>query len=98
MRATHLTVEYPNPFTLSGYPHELPAGRYELVVQEESVTGPGTASFGWTAAYLTLPGNGRKAGRRKRRPLNSVDLATAMRHRRTPFNRSGDAAPSAQED
>ncbi|MCU4652999.1 hypothetical protein N8I71_09160 [Roseibacterium sp. SDUM158016] len=98
MRSTHLTVNYPGPFTLSGYPHELPAGPYELLLQEETIGGRGKVAFQWTAAYLTLPGKSRKVGRSKRRPLNSVDLATAMRHRRAPSARIGEAALYPKEN
>ena len=39
MRSTKSTVTFSNPFTLSGYPGELPAGDYEVIVKEELLRG-----------------------------------------------------------
>jgi hypothetical protein len=84
MQTTTVTVFYSEPFRLTGYPGELPAGEYELLVQEEMVTGSGFPTHRWTAAYLTDRAAPRKAGRQERRPLNAVDLARALRHSRMP--------------
>lgn len=97
MRASHLTVIYPHPFSLSGYPHELPAGQYEVLVEEETVTVRGVPVFRWTAAYLTLPRTKGEAGRRKRRPLNGADLVTAMQNRLPPVSTNSAAGLSPQE-
>lgn len=98
MRASHLIVIYPHPFNLSGCPDELPAGQYEVLVEEETVRARGVPVFRWTAAYLTLLGMKGHAGRRKRHPLNGADLATAMRNRSPAVNTNGDAAFSPRED
>lgn len=84
MQSRTMTVIYPQPFRLTGYPGELPAGEYELLVQEETVAGPGFPTHRWTAAYLTDCATPRKAGRRERLPLNGPDLARALRHSRMP--------------
>ena len=84
MRSTNMTVVYPAPFKISGYPDELPAGSYELLVQEEFLMGPGAHMHRWTAAYLTVHRTARKGGQKDRRPLDPGDLATALRHRRSP--------------
>jgi hypothetical protein len=84
MQTTTVTVIYPQPFRLTGYPGELPAGEYELLVQEETVAEPGLPTRRWTAAYLTDRSPSRKAGRPERRPLNGPDLARALRHSRMP--------------
>jgi hypothetical protein len=72
-----MTVVYPFPFRLAGYPDELPPGDYELLVQEESVIGPGLKTHRWKAAYLTVRGATRKSGL-VRRPLNGPDLERAL--------------------
>lgn len=84
MQTTTVTVIYPQPFRLTGYPGELPAGEYELLVQEETVAGLGFPTHRWTAAYLTDRAAPCKAGRPERRPLNGTDLARALRQSRMP--------------
>jgi hypothetical protein len=84
MQSTTVTVIYPQPFRLTGYPGELPAGEYELLVQEKTVAGPGVPTHRWTVAYLTDCTAPRKAGRRGRLPLNGPDLARALRQSRVP--------------
>jgi hypothetical protein len=84
MQSTTTTVFFPQPFRLTGHAGEMPAGEYELLVQEETVAGPGSPTRRWTAAYLTDPAAPRKAGRRERVPLSGPDLARALRHSRMP--------------
>lgn len=84
MQSTKMTVIYAQPFTLTGHAGELPAGEYELLVQEQTVAGPGFPTHRWTAAYLTDRNASRKAGRQERRPLSGPDLARALRHSRAP--------------
>jgi hypothetical protein len=84
MQSKTMTVIYPQPFRLTGHSEELPAGEYELLVQEETVAGPGFPTHRWTAAYLTDRSASRKAGRTERLPLNGPDLARALRHSRMP--------------
>jgi hypothetical protein len=83
MRSTQMTVTFPNPFRVSGYPDLLPAGTHELLVQEESVIGPGPRMHRWTAAYLTVEGMPGKPGKKSRRPLNGADLERALGYHRT---------------
>jgi hypothetical protein len=84
MRSTRMTVVYPFAFRLSGYRDDLPAGDYELLIQEQSVIGPGQRIHRWTAAYLTVQGARGKAGRADRRPLSGPDLERALSYRRLP--------------
>lgn len=98
MRSTNMTVTYPSPFRLSGYPDELPAGSYELVVQEQSVIGPGPRMHRWRAAYLTIEGTARKQGRKDRRPLNGPDLERALGYRGNPSSLRNHAVGPALED
>ena len=37
LRSIRSTVTFPRPFTLSGYSDELPAGEYEVLVEEELI-------------------------------------------------------------
>jgi hypothetical protein len=84
MQSTTMTVIYHQPFRLTGHPGELPAGEYELLVQEETVAGPGYPTHRWTAAYLSDRAAPRNVGRPERRPLNGSDLAQALLQSRMP--------------
>ncbi|KAA9008366.1 hypothetical protein F3S47_11515 [Histidinibacterium aquaticum] len=78
MRSTRSTVTFSNPFTLSGYPGELPAGEYELLVEEELLQGLSFEAYRRTATYLTVRGKGRHAGRFELRAITDSDLKKAL--------------------
>ena len=98
MRTTNMTVVYPHAFRLSGYGDELPAGNYELLIQEQSVIGPGARTHRWTAAYLTVQGARGKAGRKDRRPLNGPDLERALGYRRPAPSADGQVQDAVLAD
>ena len=52
MRSTRSTVTFSSPFTLSGYPGDLPAGDYEVLVEEELLQGLSFEAYRRTATYL----------------------------------------------
>jgi hypothetical protein len=70
MRSTRSTVTFSNPFTLSGYPGDLPAGDYEVLVEEELLQGLSFEAYRRTATYLTVRGRGRHAGRSELRAIS----------------------------
>ena len=74
MRSTSRTVTFRKPFTLSGYPDELPAGDYEVLVEEELLEGLSFAAYRRTATYLCVHGTGPHAGRTELRTLTGADL------------------------
>lgn len=77
MRSTTSIVTFPQPFTLSGYSDELPAGPYEVLVEEELLYGVSFSTFRRTATFLTVRGRGRMAGRTELRPISETDLEPA---------------------
>ncbi|MCO6381409.1 hypothetical protein [Oceanicola sp. 502str15] len=100
MRSSTSTVTFSNPFTLPGYTGELPAGDYEVLVEEELLQGLSFEAYRRTATYLKVRGKGAQAGRRELRATTEGDLTKAL-HRdadATEANKHGDAAPSPQED
>ncbi len=99
MRSTRSTVTFSNPFTLPGYPGDLPAGDYEVLVEEELLPGLSFESYRRTATYLTVRGRGSHAGRTGFRAISDSDLKEALRRDATTIetNNNGEAAPSAQE-
>ena len=100
MRSTRSTVTFSNPFTLPGYPGDLPAGDYEVLVEEELLQGLSFDAYRRTATYLTVRGRGGNAGRTELRAISDSDLKEALSGDRaaTETNNHGEAAPSPQED
>lgn len=60
VRSTKSTVTFSNPFSLPGYPGDLPAGGYELLVEEEPLQGLSFEAYRRTATYLIVPGRGKR--------------------------------------
>lgn len=77
-RSSRSTVTFSNAFALSGYPGELPAGDYEIVVEEELLEGLSFEAWRQTAAYLTVRGIGVNAGRIEMRAISDNDLKEAL--------------------
>jgi len=100
MRSTRSTVTFSNPFTLPGYTGELPAGDYEILVEEELLQGLSFEAYRRTATYLTVHGRGRHAGRSELRTISDSDLKRALSRDQaaTEKNDHSDAALSPQED
>ncbi|MFT6457053.1 hypothetical protein [Pseudophaeobacter arcticus] len=100
MRSSRSTVTFSNPFTLSGYPGDLPAGDYEVLVEEELLQGLSFEAYRRTATYLTVRGRGGHAGRSELRVIFEKDLKEALSRdaATTKTNNHSDAALSPQED
>ncbi len=100
MRSTRSTVTFSNPFTLSGYSGELPAGDYEVLVEEELLQGLSFEAYRRTATYLTVRGRGSHAGRSELRAISDRDLREALGRDAvlSQTNNHSEAALSPQED
>ncbi len=100
MRSTRTTMTFSNPFTLLGYPGELPAGDYEVLVEEELLQGLSFEAYRRTATYMTVRGKGAHAGRSELRLTTERDLKEALRRDATTnaTNNYSEAALSPQED
>jgi hypothetical protein len=100
MRSTRSTVTFSNPFTLKAYPGELPAGDYEVLVEEELLQGLSFEAYRRTATYLTVRGTGRHAGRSELRAISERDLNEALSRDQgaTKKNDNSEAALSPQEN
>ncbi len=100
MRSSTAKVTFSNPFSLLGIARELPAGDYEVVVEEELLLGLTFEAWRRTASYLTVNGRGRHSGRTELRAISDSDLNMALK-RDAAMNRNiddSDAAFSLQED
>ncbi|WP_417627157.1 hypothetical protein [Pararhodobacter aggregans] len=97
-RSTRSTVSFAHPFILSGYTDELPAGAYDVVIEEELLESLSFAAYRRTATYLTVRGTGAEAGRTERRPTNQEDLDAALAADRRSAPRNSVTALSPSED
>ena len=99
-RSSTSVVTFLNSFTLSGYPDELPAGAYEVVVEEELLQGHSFEAYRRTATSLMVRGTAGFAGRTEMRLTTERDLETALSRDNTPSDGiiGSDAALSPQED
>ncbi|MCU9848958.1 hypothetical protein OEZ60_13185 [Defluviimonas sp. WL0024] len=99
MRSTRSTVTFSNPFILPGYPGDLPAGDYEVLVEEELLQGLSFEAYRRTATYLTVRGKGAHAGRTELRVTTESDLKEALSRDATTngTNNHSEAALSPQE-
>ncbi|MBN8293256.1 hypothetical protein JI664_14875 [Rhodobacter sp. NTK016B] len=98
MRSTTTTVTFDHPFFLSGYPDELPAGTYDVIVEEERLEGLSFEAYRKTATYLAVNGRGRMAGRSELRAISERDLDMALGFDRKSTTDHSEAALSPSED
>lgn len=96
MRSTRSTVTFLNPFTLPGCPNDLPAGDYEVLVEEKLLQGLSFEAYRRTATYLTVRDRGNHAGRTELRAISENDLKEALSRdaATTETNNHSDAALS----
>jgi len=79
-RTTTSTVTFSRPFLLSGHVDLLPAGDYELVVEEELVHGLSFEAYRRTASYLLVRGRAGMGGVTEMRSVDPGELAAALAH------------------
>jgi len=100
MRSSTAKVTFSSPFSLPGISRELPAGDYEVVVEEELLLGLTFEAWRRTATYLTVNGRGGHSGRTELHAISDSDLNMALK-RDAAMNRNIDdidAKFSLQED
>lgn len=78
-RITKSIVTFDHAFALGQYSDILPAGDYEVVLEEERLQGPSFEAYRRSATYLTVTDKiGRNAGRTELRPITERDLEIAL--------------------
>ncbi|MEM9761501.1 MAG: hypothetical protein AAF968_03150 [Pseudomonadota bacterium] len=81
-RSSSVIMTFPRPFTLSGYTDELPAGDYEVQVEEELLLGLSFVAYRRTGTYIVVRGTGHRANQREFRQVDPAELDAAIdRHR-----------------
>ncbi|WP_299751948.1 hypothetical protein [uncultured Tateyamaria sp.] len=100
MRSSSLRVTLLHPFSLADFPDELPAGAYEVLIQEQLLCGQGFETYQRTATHITVPGRGDRAGWMELHMISERDLNEALSRDQGPTetNNHSEAALSPQED
>ncbi|BBO02137.1 MULTISPECIES: hypothetical protein [Bradyrhizobium] len=79
IRSRHESVTFKHPFHIRGIARELPAGRYEVVTDEEMIEGLSFAAWRRVATMITVPKEGARGDITEVHAIGSVDLADAQR-------------------
>lgn len=100
MRSSRSIVSFSAPFTLSVCQGELPAGDYEVLVEEEVLQGLTFEVYRRTATYLLVQDKGGHTGRTELRPTTQNELQEALNRDRAATGKCNhsEAALSPQED
>jgi hypothetical protein len=77
-RTTRSTVTFAHPFRIAGYEDELPAGDYEVVVDEDLLEGLSFEAYRRTASFLMIEGQAGGRGQAEMRPIDPRDLDAAL--------------------
>ena len=78
LRTTTSTVTFSRPFLLPGYGDRLPAGDYELVVEEELLQGLSFEAYRRTASHLLVRGPAGGGRVTEMRSVDPKDLEAAL--------------------
>ena len=100
VRSSSLRVTFLHPFSLAGIRSELPAGDYEVLVQEELLRGQGFETYQRIATHMTVPGCGDRVGWMELHTISESDLNKALRRdaSTSEANNHSEAALSPLED
>jgi hypothetical protein len=77
IRSRHETITFKHPVRIRGIARQLPAGRYDVVTDEEMIEGLSFASWRRVATMITVPSEGVR-GATEMLPIGSIDLADAQ--------------------
>ncbi len=99
-RATRSMVTFSNDFMIGDSQRELPAGTYEILVEEELLQGLSFEVYRRTGTYLMARGRGSHAGQTTMHMTTQEELEHSVARDRalSEPNKHSDAALSPQED
>ena len=92
-RTTSTTATFAHPFLLLGSDTPLPAGSYEVIVEEDLLEGLSFEAYRRTGTYLRVDGRGGTSGVLEMRPIDPQDLEAALARDRIQGGSSGMVAP-----
>lgn len=79
-QSTRSTVTFRHPFVLSGDPKPLPAGTYDILVEEELLEGLSFQAFRRTGTYIMIEGAGGRSGTIQMRETTKDALDQAIKN------------------
>jgi hypothetical protein len=79
IRSRRETVTFKHPFCMRGVDRVLPAGRYEVVTDEEMIEGLSFASFRRVATMIMVPGAPPRTSSMEMISISAIDLSDAQR-------------------
>lgn len=82
IRTTRSKLTFLHAFAPTGSDELLPAGEYDLVIEEECLEGLTFVAYRQTNAFLQVTGNPRCPGRTEMRLVSGTDLQQALGHDR----------------
>lgn len=91
MRSSISRVTFADAFNLRGYHGELPAGDYEVLVEEELLQGLSFEAYRRTATYLIVENRGGRAGRTEMRATTENNLNEALNRDRAVTQNENDS-------
>lgn len=98
-RTTTSTVSFAYPFEIDGYINALPAGDYELVVDEELLQNLSFVSYLRTATYIMIKGNNNDDSIQMHRiDPDELELILSLDQKRSSKPKDSEAALSPSED
>jgi len=99
-RSTRSKVTFSNDVTIGDNQRELPAGTYEIIVEEELIQGLSFEAYRRTATYRMVRGRGSNAGQTTMQMTTKEELENAMACDRalSETTNGSEAALSPQED
>lgn len=77
-RSIKSIATFPCRFKLSGHTQDLPAGDYDVLVEEELIQGLSFPAYRRTGTYLLVRGSGPAASGMELRPISEADLRNAI--------------------
>ncbi|EYD71498.1 hypothetical protein Rumeso_04899 [Rubellimicrobium mesophilum DSM 19309] len=83
-RTTRRTVTFVHPFRIADYEDELPAGDYQVVMDEELLEGRSFEAYRRTGTYLLVGSQAGGRGTAEMRPIDPRDLEAALVRDRAP--------------
>lgn len=99
-RSTRSMVTFANVFTMGDSLQEMPAGTYEIIVEEELLQSLSFEAYRRIATHLMVRGQGSEAGKTALHMITKEDLEYAIACDRTlsETTKNSEAALSPQED
>lgn len=92
LRASRSTVSFAHPFALAGMAGHLPAGDYEVLVEDELLQGLTFEAYRRSATYLLVRGQGGRRGGTEMRKITESALQDALGRDRALSARQAGAA------